>query len=234
MMDQMNVSGTEQNILEVARELLARGGLPMLSMRAVADQAGISATAIYHYYANKQDLVNRVVEQGFRRFDEYLLKAINGQPDGSFEQLTVLAKAYVHFAFENEQYFRVLFNVEATPQAQLENIPGHAGYRLFRECIVAGINRGTIRDADPDMIAIYLWCLIHGLVSLSMTGRIHGSPVDDGSIENSIESRFMDQLATFIKAGVQAKNSGSPVLADKENMGADKSSTPNKIKMGSR
>ena len=228
----MNVNGTEQNILAIARELLAQGGLPKLSMRAVADQAGISATTIYHYYANKQELVDRVVEQGLRRFDEHLLDAIDGTPDGSFEQLVALTKAYVRFAFENEQYFRVLFNVEAMPRAKSENIPGHAGYMLIRECIVAGISKGTIRSADPDLIAVYLWCLIHGLVSLSMTCRIYGGPIGDGGIENSIESRFMDQFVPFIKAGVQAKNSGSPVLADNETKGAIRSSMSNKKKNG--
>ena len=144
----------------------------------------------------------------------------------------MLAKAYVRFAFENEQYFRVLFHVAAAPPTKLEHVPGRAGYRIFRECIVAGINKGTIRAADPDLIAVYLWCLIHGLVGLSMTCRIYGGPAGDGSIENSIESRFMDQFAPFIKAGVQAKNSGLPVLADNETRGAGRSSLPNKRKNG--
>ena len=51
---------TETAILVAARDLLAEGGLDALSMRAVAARVGISATAIYNYFTNKQALVRRV------------------------------------------------------------------------------------------------------------------------------------------------------------------------------
>ncbi|MGW8282539.1 MAG: helix-turn-helix domain-containing protein, partial [Gemmatimonadota bacterium] len=41
-------------------------------MRAVAAGVGLSATAIYHYFRSKEDLVDRVVQHGFQRSEEYL------------------------------------------------------------------------------------------------------------------------------------------------------------------
>ena len=63
---------TEAMILDAARGLLAEGGLPALSMRVVAERVGLSATAIYHYFDGKDDLVSSVVRGGYQRFGVYL------------------------------------------------------------------------------------------------------------------------------------------------------------------
>ena len=65
-------SSTDTAILEAARDLLAEGGIDALSMRAVAARVGVSATAIYNYFENKQALVESVISIGFERFDNYL------------------------------------------------------------------------------------------------------------------------------------------------------------------
>jgi AcrR family transcriptional regulator len=71
---------TETAILEAARNLLAEGGRDALSMRAVAAQVGLSATAIYHWFQGKEDLVDRVVLHGFKRSEAYMWKAIEDLP----------------------------------------------------------------------------------------------------------------------------------------------------------
>ena len=78
---------TEAAIVNAARNLLAEGGLDALSMRLVADRVGLSATAIYHYFENKDALVRRVVSDGYRRFGEYALIAADRHPRGSLESL---------------------------------------------------------------------------------------------------------------------------------------------------
>ena len=81
---------TETAILEAARNLLAEGGLDALSMRAVASQVGLSATAIYHWFEGKEDLVDRVVLHGFRRSEAYMWKAIEELPAGSMDRVAAL------------------------------------------------------------------------------------------------------------------------------------------------
>ena len=50
---------TVEAILEAARDVLADGGLEALSMRAVAERVGLSATAIYHHFKGKDDLFTK-------------------------------------------------------------------------------------------------------------------------------------------------------------------------------
>lgn len=157
---------TEVAILEAARDLLAEGGLNALSMRAVASRVGVSATAIYNYFESKQELVGRVVEQGFGRFEAYWRQAAVEAPEGSRERLYSLGEAYIRFALENREYFRILFAGHAPAAREIEAHPVGTGYQLFRQAVVDAMEAGTIRRDDPDLVVLYLWTLVHGLVTL--------------------------------------------------------------------
>jgi AcrR family transcriptional regulator len=159
-------SSTETAILEAARDLLALGGIDALSMRAVAARVGVSATAIYNYFENKQALVQSVIASGFERFDGYLRQAVADRPAGSAERLEALGEAYIRFARENREYFRVLFAMHAELPRDIEELPEGSGYVLFRQSVVDAMDAGTIRRTDPDLVVLYLWTLVHGLVTL--------------------------------------------------------------------
>lgn len=159
-------SSTETAILEAARDLLAGGGIDALSMRAVAARVGVSATAIYNYFENKQALVENVISMGFARFDKYLREAVADRPDGSAERLEALGEAYIRFALENREYFRVLFAMHAELPRDIEELPEGSGYALFRQSVIDAMKAGTIRETDPDLVVLYLWTLVHGLVTL--------------------------------------------------------------------
>lgn len=160
---------TETAILEAARDLLAEGGLDALSMRAVAGRVGVSATAIYNYFDSKKDLVQRVVRLGFERFAAYLRDSIRGLSPGSAERLRALGEAYMRFALENREYFKVIFGAHPDERHDIEDLPDGGGYDLFRQNIVEAMEAGAIRRADPDLVALYLWSHVHGLVTIMMT-----------------------------------------------------------------
>lgn len=172
-----NRSGdVESAILEAARDLLADKGLPGLSMRTVAERVGVSATAIYHYFENKEALVERVVQRGFRRFGEYIGQAMRAHPRGSLERVRAVGEAYLQFALENHAYFRVLFNLQRDHPHTLEDLPEGGGYGLLRQAVVDAMDSGAMRAIDPDLMVMYLWSLTHGLLTISLACQIEHCP----------------------------------------------------------
>jgi AcrR family transcriptional regulator len=159
---------TETAILEAARNLLAEGGLDALSMRAVAAQVGLSATAIYHWFQGKEDLVDRVVAHGFKRSEAYMRKSIEDIPAGSMERVSALGESYIRFALENREYFKIIFAIQTPAPRHMEDVPGQGGYRVLRECVVEAMEAGNMRRTDPDIVVLYLWSLVHGLVTIFM------------------------------------------------------------------
>ena len=189
-------------------------------MRQVAEQVGVSATAIYHYFEGKQDLVNRVVCQAFERFGSYLREAMEAQPKGSMERILALSEAYLRFALENEAYFRVMFSIQPKDPGVLGDLPEGGGYHLLRQAVAEAIEAGTIceaqravadameagtvRNANPDLLSMYLWSAVHGLVTLTLCGAAERCKAE--GIPSSVD--VYRAFAPFIADGIRARTAG--------------------------
>jgi len=137
-------------------------------MRALAARVGTTPTAIYHYFQSKEDLVERVVRRGFQEFEAGLWEAIRPLPVGSLDRLAAIGEAYIRFALENEQYFKITFGIQVGCPRRLDDVPGRGGYGVLRQCVVDAMQAGTIREGDPDVVVVYLWSVVHGLVTIFM------------------------------------------------------------------
>ncbi len=195
----------EAAILDAARDLLAAGGEAGLSMRQLADHVGVSATAIYHYFESKQDLVNRVVRQAFDRFGSYLKDAMDSHPSGSLERLTAVGEGYLRFALENQAYFRVMFSIQPKDPESLEDLPEGGGYHLLRGAVSDAMEAGNVRVADPDLVSMYLWSSVHGLVTLALCGATERCRVE--GIPSTLE--LFRAFASFFADGMRADGAKS-------------------------
>lgn len=157
---------TETRIVEAARSLLAEGGVESCSMRAVAEGSGVTAAAIYKHFRDKTALVEHVVGLSFQSFERSLLEAIAPLPVGSFARLAALGQGYISFATEHEEEFKVLFMPLRSGPKRLSDVPGEAGYPILHQCVVEAMAAGTIRQADPALVSLYLWTRVHGIVML--------------------------------------------------------------------
>ena len=135
-------------------------------MRAVAARAGVTVGAIYKHFPGKDALVDYVVGEAFQEFELRLLRAIAPLPVGSFERIAALGNAYIALSEDYEEHFKVLFAPVRTRGRKLADLPGQAGYGVLRQCVVEAMDSGCIREADPDLVAFFLWSRVHGIVTL--------------------------------------------------------------------
>lgn len=161
-------AATEKSILEAARTLLAEQGTAGVVMRTVAQRAGITAGAIYRHFPDKRTLVDRVVAMAFEHLELRLFKAIAPLPVGSFRRVIALGGAYIAFAEENREEFKILFDPFRSTPRKVHEFPGRI-YPILRDCIADAIESGELRSVDPDLAAFYLWSRVHGVVMLLMT-----------------------------------------------------------------
>ena len=87
-MSQFN-SELRRLILDEARHLMINRGYHSLSMRKIASKAGCSATSIYLYFRNKDDLLHALIEEGFEMLRQRLIEtaAANSEPIMRIEAL---------------------------------------------------------------------------------------------------------------------------------------------------
>src|SRR5215467_9981607 len=95
-------------ILDAAGELFLEQGYEGFSMRRVAERIGYSATTIYRYYEDKDDLLFAVVNEGFSEFARKLTEAAENVSD-PVKRLEALWHAYVGFGLNNPVYYQMMF-----------------------------------------------------------------------------------------------------------------------------
>src|SRR5688572_2161014 len=74
----------EQAIREKAIKMIVKEGFDGLSMGKLARAAGVSPATIYIYFKDRDDLIEKLVQQEGRRIQDAMLKDFN--PASSFEQ----------------------------------------------------------------------------------------------------------------------------------------------------
>ncbi|MFJ4742171.1 TetR/AcrR family transcriptional regulator [Streptomyces sp. NPDC088775] len=155
--------------LHAARELLEEDGSAGLSLRAVARRAGVSATAPYRHFADRDALVSGVAAQGYRELAGELAEA--HPPPSTPDGLAALALVYVRFALEHPALFRVMF-AEPCDLTSEERVAATA--------VLSEYLQGVVRTAfpgsdDPEALATTIWALVHGLAFLHLDGKLDTS-----------------------------------------------------------
>lgn len=154
--------------LRAARELLEEDGSAGLSLRAVARRAGVSATAPYRHYADREALVSAVAAEGYRELAGSLAQAhpAPSTPD----ELAAVAVAYVRFALEHPALFRAMFAEPCDPTSE-ERVAATQAISQYVRTIVAA----TVPGVDADALSTTVWALVHGLAFLHLDGKLDSS-----------------------------------------------------------
>ncbi|MGW4323084.1 TetR/AcrR family transcriptional regulator [Streptomyces sp. NPDC004684] len=176
--------------LRAARELLEEDGSAGLSLRAVARRAGVSATAPYRHYADREALVSAVAAQGYRELAESLATA---HPSPSTpDDLAAVAVAYVRFALDHPALFRVMFAEPCDP----DNEERAAATAVISE-YVRGIVHRAFPGVDPDALSTTVWALVHGLAFLHLDGKLDASTpeVVDTQVRAAVRALFTASTA---------------------------------------
>src|SRR5437016_14394769 len=85
-------------LIQAGLELLSEGGAATLDLRKVARKAGVSHSAPYRHFTDKQALIAAINEEGYYRLAERIqVTRREVSDDDAFAQLHAIARAYVHF-----------------------------------------------------------------------------------------------------------------------------------------
>lgn len=143
-------------------------------MRKIAAKVGVSATALYRHFDNKEAIVAEVLEEGFRIFGQYLYRSLS---ESTVEgRMAAAGEAYLDFALEQPKYYETIFMspteswAEQTPESHIEG--GLATFEFLVDRVREGMDAGLLKRDDPEDVAVTIWAQSHGLVSLYLTGRI--------------------------------------------------------------
>jgi AcrR family transcriptional regulator len=165
-------------LLAAAERVLERDGLPGLTLRAVAREAGVSHAAPTHHFGDLTGLLSELAAIGFRRFNEAMIAAGNTETLPLMKALA-RAKAYVAYAQARPGMYGLMFRTErldmtrpSLHEAATASIEGLAtAVSLSRNEKLTGEALETL-SLDQAAAIARAWSLVHGFTMLLLDGRL--------------------------------------------------------------
>jgi AcrR family transcriptional regulator len=156
-------------LLDTAIEQLREGGAEDLSLRALARAIGVSQTAPYRHFADKSELLAAMATRGYRELLAALRQAGEVAGDCPREQLIAFAHAYVDYAANNPQLFKLMFGPAVQPATKYPELrqASRETFQLVQEILHRGIEMGIFQGIeDLPYLTNAAWSSIYGLATL--------------------------------------------------------------------
>lgn len=175
--------------------MLESDGAEKLSFRAVARAAGVSQTAPYNHFANKADLLGTLAANGFADLVASQRAALATEASPT-ERILALGHAYLAFAIERPQRYRLMFGADSSVWRQRSEEGGVAGESIqpLRETIAQHYaSRGVASPEAVEAAVLAAWALVHGLAMLQIDGprskfEALGEPLIDATLTLLVKS----------------------------------------------
>ena len=159
----------KDSILQAAWHLVNEEGWQHLSIRKIADAIEYSVPVVYDHFENKEAILSEFNRQGFKLLGDRLADA-KKQYNQSVDQLEAIAYAYWDFAFDNKEYYQLMYGLGMPTCESLTQVPELMAFiEVIRSTIedILSLN-GIAADAETWMKVHSFWSMIHGLVSINL------------------------------------------------------------------
>ena len=155
-------------LVDAAARILVEEGPGGLSLRKVAAAAGVSTMPVYTLFGDKQGLLDAMHREGFRRLGAAL--AAVPRTDDALSDLAALGFAYREAALASPHLYGLMFT-SGFPRTEAAD----ATYDPLVTAVSRCQREGRFIPGDPEPIALHLWALAHGMVSLELSGKVDGA-----------------------------------------------------------
>lgn len=167
-------------LVDAALARILQGGIGGLSLRAIARDVGVTHAAPYRHFADKAGLIEAIAGEGFEALGQEMAAAF--ATTAPADRLRALGLGYVRFAVRNPAYFKVMFG------------PGQGEKQL--DVLIETVRQaGAHGDREAGHVALAAWCMVHGIATLAVDGRLSPTDVDlapgdvDGMVDALLNAR---------------------------------------------
>jgi AcrR family transcriptional regulator len=193
---QADKENLRQEIMDAAREMFVEEGYANVSMRKIADKIGYSATTIYLYFKDKNDLLHQICEQTFARLAQNI-KAIYMLSDNPLEKLRSGLREYIHFGLKHPSQYEIVFitPLPVKVEGSFEESNGKIAFDTLRTVITECVSANLLKSSDVELLSQTLWAGIHGVTSLLI--QHSGFPFVE-------RERLIDSMIDTLISGIKA------------------------------
>ena len=183
-------------LVEQATQLVQAHGHPIITVREVARQTGVTNTAAHYHFHTREALLAAVATRGFEEMTAALEAAMDAATDAR-SRLGALGDAYVRHALKRGRMYQLMFSAETAVRDAFPELRASSDrmFALLVDAIRAGQETGFVRGGPPVDAALVAWSAAHGFASLAIERRL---------LLPGLQGRDNGDLAAIVLRGVFA------------------------------
>jgi AcrR family transcriptional regulator len=163
-----------KSLVITATEMVTEAGIEGLSLRKLAERIGVSRTAAYHHFTDKNDLLCAIAEQGFAKWHHHVIEIFSEEKRSNEDKYRHFVHAYIGFATSNPSLYELMFGQviwkENNSTEALKNI-AYATFNYQVEMTKLWQEQGIIiKEENSLRLAQVTWATLHGIARLVIDG----------------------------------------------------------------
>ncbi len=170
------------SLIQAALTLVAERGVDGFSLRGAARTVGVSPSACYRHFTDRDALLAAVAHEGLDTLAAAMRVAAApySEPTAAHavRRFWAYSSAYLHFALEHPAHFRVMHALPKSEQSRSLMLPRTPAV-LAQAGMEALVETGVIAPEVAGRALLACWTSVHGLSSLAVNGQV---PIADGMV----------------------------------------------------
>lgn len=176
-------------ILEAAERIFVAEGYEGATIRKIADEVGVSSTALYMHFPDKSAILLEICEETIKVLLQRN-REIAGKPVDAVVRLRMMLEAYMRWGLEHPNPYQLVYSVPRPETAVAAGVTGDLAAQCYD--VFSGVVReiaalGRLRNGSADCAAQALWMSCHGVVALIAARPKFGWAPRDELIEVTLD-----------------------------------------------
>ena len=157
------VKVTKEDIVDAAVEILRKEGEASLNARTIATALGCSTQPVFSNFATMEQLHEAVLAKSYVIYKNYIDREM---AKGEYPAYKASGMAYIRFAKEEKELFRLLFMRDRSKEAHNKNATDDPEIEQL-------LQRNTgLSDDDTKFFHLEMWAYVHGIATMFVTGYL--------------------------------------------------------------
>ena len=173
------VKFTREQIITAALNVTRKNGIVGLTARGLAAELGSSAKPIFGLFQNMEEVQKEVIVAANTLYQSYISR---GMTEGKYPPYKASGMAYIRFAKEERELFRLLFMRDRSSEKIEEN---KGEIKPLMQLIQQNLG---ISEDEAYLFHLEMWLYVHGIATMIATSYLDW---DDEFISRVITDAYM-------------------------------------------
>jgi AcrR family transcriptional regulator len=175
---------TKEDIVRTAVELIRGNGEQAFNARALADALKCSTQPIFFNFRTMADLEKAVITEAYSLYLGFIESEVKS---GKYPRYKAFGMAYIRFAYEERELFRLLFMRDRTGEDITPSLDFEQSVQIIME------SNGISRDAAT-LMHLEIWTCVHGIATMLATSFL------------SFEWELISDILTDVYQGIRQRH----------------------------